>query len=57
MTITFAELGFYIIGLFILFLTPGPVGVAVDGNVSGPCLALAGAAGNKLADDAAWAAG
>ncbi|MCK0171527.1 LysE family translocator [Aliiroseovarius sp. S1123] len=29
MTITFAELGFYIIGLFILFLTPGPVWVAL----------------------------
>ncbi|SMR83448.1 Threonine/homoserine/homoserine lactone efflux protein [Aliiroseovarius halocynthiae] len=29
MTITFTELGFYIIGLFILFLTPGPVWVAL----------------------------
>lgn len=29
MTITLTELGFYIIGLFILFLTPGPVWVAL----------------------------
>ncbi|NDW54562.1 LysE family translocator [Aliiroseovarius sp. PrR006] len=29
MTITFTELGFYILGLFILFLTPGPVWVAL----------------------------
>lgn len=29
MTVTAVELGFYIIGLFILFLTPGPVWVAL----------------------------
>lgn len=33
MTITLVELGFYIVGLFILFLTPGPVWVALVARV------------------------
>ena len=33
MTITTAELGFYIFGLFVLFLTPGPVWVALVARV------------------------
>ncbi|MHA6265411.1 LysE family translocator [uncultured Aliiroseovarius sp.] len=33
MTLTVAELGFYILGLFILFLTPGPVWVALVARV------------------------
>ncbi|MCK0140109.1 LysE family translocator [Aliiroseovarius sp. F47248L] len=33
MTITLTELGFYIVGLYILFLTPGPVWVALVARV------------------------